>query len=145
MTRARSSAAFLFFALLVVVCFVPFRRMTAPLWYIRVTHQDGTPASNVLVREEANDYSCGSAKQEDATSDKDGQVEFPSKSIRTTIAQCIFQTIKSGSAGVHASFGLYTYAFAIGVAGGDIIDARGNIYAWTGQPAILHSQMTIRP
>jgi hypothetical protein len=128
----------------VALCVVPFKRMTAPHWYIRVTNADGSPASNILVREEANDYSCGSGEQEeDVTSNKDGQIEFAPKHIRTTVAHCIFQTIKSAEAGAHASFGHNTWAFPIG-ADGYILDKNGNIYSWSGNPGVLHSRLILK-
>jgi hypothetical protein len=132
-------------AILIALCLVPFKRMTTPHWYIGVTNADGSPASNILVREEANDYSCGSTEQEeDATSNIRGQVEFAPKYIRTTMALCIFETVRSASAGVHTSFGRYTYVFALGGVEGDVIDEHGNIYHWTGSPSILHSQLILR-
>ena len=144
MRPARVGASLLFLAIVVALCFVPFKSMIAPHWYIRVTDANGIPTSNILVREEANDYSCGSSEQqEDAISSIDGQIEFAPKHIRTTVAHCIFQTIKSAEAGTHASFGRSTWAFPIG-ADGYILDKDGNIYSWSGTPGVLHSRLILK-
>ena len=144
MRPGRVGAKFLFAAMAVALCFVPYKRMTAPHWYIRVTNADGSPASNIRIREEANDYSCGSDEQEeDVTSNGIGEVEFAPKYIRTTVVHCILRTIRSTAAGVHASFGRNTWAFPIGP-NGYILDKNGNIYAWSGHPAVLHSQLMLK-
>lgn len=133
-----------FLAILVALSVFPIRRMTAPHWYISVTSADGSPAGNVLIREEANDYSCGSGEQEEtALSGVDGRVEFAPKYIRTTLAHCIFRTLESAATGVHASFGRNTWAFPIGE-DAYILDKNGKIYSWNGHPGVLHSQLVLK-
>jgi hypothetical protein len=143
MQRPLVGIGFGILAIVVALCFVPFKRMTAPHWYIGVTNADGSPASNIPVREEANDYTCGAAEQEEnATTDSGGKIEFAPKHIRTTVAHCISQSIKSAQAGVHSSFGRNTWAFPIG-ADGYILDKNGNIYSWSGNPGVLHSRLVL--
>jgi len=145
MQRSSVRIGFGIVAAVIALCFVPFKRMTAPHWYIRVANADGSPASNIRIREDANDYSCGSDEQEeDATSNGIGEVEFAPKYIRTTAVHCILRTIKSAEAGAHASFGRNAWAFPIG-ADAYILDEKGNIYSWSGHPGVLHSQVVLKP
>ncbi len=72
-----------------------------------------------------------------------GQVEFAPKYIRTTVAHCMLQIIRSAKAGAHASFGSNTWAFPLG-ADAYILDKNGNIYSWPGYPGVLHSELVLK-
>jgi len=123
---------------------VPFRRMIAPAWDITVVPTGGLPIANVAVRVVANDYSCGGIAQEETReTDASGQVHFPPRYKWTSLLRCGIGMASSATAGVHASFGRYTYVFALTQGNESVVDVRGHQYEWTGEPAALRSTIVL--
>jgi len=84
------------------------------------------------------------AEMRKINADAKGCVHFAPKLTKASVLRRLIAIARSGTAGVHASFGPYDYVTAFqGGAHGE--DVRGGYeYAWTGSPRHVDSSLILR-
>jgi hypothetical protein len=113
-----------------------------PLWEVSVVDANSRPLVGMTVRLSWQNYSAETnGHEEDRRTDENGYVVFPARKFRASISGRLLGTIRSASAGAHASFGPHAYVFAFGqgLQGSAIT---GNYIAdWTGKPDRMESKI----
>jgi hypothetical protein len=103
-------------AVVAAILLFPVKRTVAPEWTIYTLDADRHPLANITVREVWQQYSLENAgHEEDRLTDSSGRVQFPRRSLRSSIGQqlvgCFEQVMKTG---VHTSCGAHSYLVAFG-------------------------------
>lgn len=130
---------------IIVGAFYSKRELVCPSWSVTVIDSSGIPVTGALVRRECKDYSIpGSERESDAYTDGVGRAAFDGAVIRThPLLRLAMNAFNFLTAGVHASYGLHAYVFAIGRDGRQAYDVRGNglLSDWEGSPPHMESQL----
>jgi hypothetical protein len=122
----------------------PISTLSAPDWTVCVVDESNRPVTGVLVRESYQNYSAESdGHEEDLYTDAEGCVRFTPKYVRSALIRRLVVILYSATAGVHASFGSYSFVTAFrGAQSG--VDVRGGyLYGWKGSPAQLKSTLVL--
>jgi hypothetical protein len=87
-------AAGVFVACLIVMLFYPFETTVVPEWKIHVVDVSGKPVPGVIVNEQWRNHSIEfNCHNEDATTDGQGHVSFPRRTVRASLAFRIVGTV----------------------------------------------------
>ena len=105
-----SARKWLFFVLVIAILagwFIPRRTVVAPEWKLTLTNESGRPMAGIIVGESWQHYSLENAGHHDeASSDANGVVLFPSRVVRSSPAQRFVGCLRQFSRyAVHASCG----------------------------------------
>jgi hypothetical protein len=111
MTSRKKKYTFLIAAAALMAFAYPLEVTVAPDWSLTVVLEDGTPLTQLPIREVWQHYSVESESQEqDLATDSQGQVHFPRRRIRVSQIQRFFGCAKQFiSGGAHASCGPVAY------------------------------------
>ena len=134
----------LFIVILAVLLLFPFESLQSPLWEVSVVDQANKPIGGITVRESYQHYSAQfSGGETDLTTDNQGRVTFPAKTLRDNLLKRFAVIASSATAGVHASFGPHAYvlAFGNGVVGNSV--KNGYVEDWAGSRLVNKSVIVI--
>jgi hypothetical protein len=111
-----SPFALIIVALVAAILLFPFKQIIAPEWTIYTLDAGQHPLANITVREVWQQYSFESqGHEEKRLTDSSGRVQFPSRTLRSSIGQRLIGCLKQVMAtGVHASCGADSYLVAFG-------------------------------
>lgn len=117
--------------LLVIGCgFFPFETTVVPHWKLRVIDENGVPYDSLMVEEIWKHYSLeleAGTNGEERWTDKNGDVEFPRRTIRMSLLGRLFRmTIARLNRLLHGSTGIHAYIMATGPQGIKTIDYEPN-------------------
>lgn len=133
--------------LIVLVLLFPWPTLEAPNWTVRVVDSQERPVTDADVRESYQDYSAEmNGHEERLQTGADGMVHFRAHRVWHLFVMRVVVTSWRAMALAHASFGVHAGVFAFGDGGlqGDIVD--GNyVYDWRGSPAVLTSEIHLKP
>jgi hypothetical protein len=117
-----------------------------PLWEVWVVDANERPLAGMTVRLAWQNYSAEtSGHEEDQRTAENGYVAFPARKFRATISDRLLGTIRSASAGVHASFGPHAYVFAFGQGLQGSAVTGEYVADWTGKPDRMQSRIVVKP
>ena len=96
-----------------VIALYPWKTSVVPEWRVRIVEQNGAPVRDTAVREVWHHSSLESAShQEDLTTDKDGYVTFPERTIRSPLIVRIFRPMVN-AINPHGSSGPFASVFVL--------------------------------
>jgi hypothetical protein len=130
--------------ILAVLLLFPFESLQSPLWEVSVVDQANKPIGGITVRESYQHYSAQfSGGETDLTTDNQGRVTFPAKTLRDNLLKRFAVIASSATGGVHASCGPHAYvlAFGNGVVGNSV--KNGYVEDWAGSPLVNKSVIVI--
>ena len=117
---SKSKAIILLICFLIVGMMLPVITVTVvPPWRIQVTNEDGEPLKNEPIRQTWNDYSLEfspvSAHEEDSTTDLNGYVEFPERTIRISLLSFIYGRLRDAMPQLnpHSSYGKSSFVLCL--------------------------------
>jgi hypothetical protein len=114
MTRAK--ILLVLAAMILVGLCIPLPQIVAPDWTVATLNSDRKPLADIIVREVWQQYSVeGTSHEEDRLTDNNGEVHFPRRSQRVSIAARLFGCARQiVVTGVHAGCGPHSYLVAFG-------------------------------
>lgn len=113
--------------LIAALLLFPWKSTVAPAVRIQVLDVDGSPAKNVIVKQEWGHFNFGSDGKEYSRTDENGYVAFPERHVRAYLLSRLFLPV----------LGIFTHA---GIGPHGSIRAHGeDSYVWTSQNhSIIH-------
>lgn len=123
----------------------PIPYIATPAWEVWVVDETGQPLESMTVRLVYQNHSSEETRHEvDALTDSLGHVQFLEQRSSASVARYLVYSVRSGMAGIHASFGRHAGVFAFGHGRqGDSIT--GDILTdWTGTPPRMSSRIVAK-
>lgn len=104
--KSRRRVTLLLLLIVLIAGLIPFETSLVPLWKIQVVDASGKPIGGIGVRQIWNNYSVEfTSHEQDLTTDYNGYVTFPARSIKASFLRRLIYPIFNSLAGGHASWG----------------------------------------
>ena len=139
-----SRLALAIIAVVAGILLFPLKQTIAPEWTIYTLDADRRPLANITVQEVWQQYSLENEDHEEVRlTDSNGRVQFPRRSLRSSISQRLIGCFKQVTMyGVHASCGAKSYLVAFGkgvdtVDWTDLSQEQGTTMPWQHSTLVL--------